>query len=221
MKLVIFNGSPRLKKSNSTLLTESFLNGYNNGQANAVPVLYLGKINNSDEHLKAFEEAEIVLFIFPLYTDSMPGIVMHFFEKLIRESSRSPRKIGFIVQSGFPEAVQTDFIKPYLEKFTKRLNCIYLGTVTKGGVEGIQMMPPLFTKKLFRRFTQLGQHFAAHEVFDEKLVKKLAGNYRMSSISRMFFRFFKMLGFTNFYWNHHLKKNNALHRCFDRPLGKN
>jgi hypothetical protein len=41
MKLVIFNGSPRNKKSNSKVLIEHFLAGYNKICPDPVPVQYL------------------------------------------------------------------------------------------------------------------------------------------------------------------------------------
>ena len=59
-------------------------------------------------------------------------------------SPRSKKSLVFIVQSGFPEAIHSVCIEKYLKKFTSKLNCTYLGTVIKGGVEEIQVI--LFKK---------------------------------------------------------------------------
>jgi NAD(P)H-dependent FMN reductase len=168
MKLVIYNGSPRLEKSNSTLLINRFLNGYHKYIDNDVEVFYLARINAMNDYVEAFNSAENVIVIFPLYTDAMPGVVKAFFEALAANRPLSGVKLGFIVQSGFPEGIHCENIKRYLQKFTRRLGCDYLGTLTKGGVEGIQIMPPFMTRKLFLRFYQFGEHFALTGSFRQR-----------------------------------------------------
>ncbi len=84
MKLVIFNGSPRYKKSNSKILIDYFLIGYNKICTEQVPIHYLAKRNQNEEHKSIFREADIVIPIFPRYTDSMPGIVKEFFETIVK-----------------------------------------------------------------------------------------------------------------------------------------
>ena len=148
MKLALFNGSPRYKKSNSKILLEHFLKGYNRINPEQVPVHYLARYKEEETYRIAFQQADAVLIIFPLYTDSMPGIVKQFFESLVASEIQPGKKIGFIVQSGFPEAVHSIYVERYLKKLTQRLKGEYLGTVIKGGVEGIQIMPPWMTKKL-------------------------------------------------------------------------
>jgi multimeric flavodoxin WrbA len=220
MKLAIFNGSPRVKKSNSKILINHFLEGYQSVIQNHVTVCYLGEIKKREGHLEIFRDAEKVLIVFPLYTDSMPGIVKLFIEDLFHAGRNHGKKLGFIVQSGFPESIHTYHIERYLRKLTARLGCTYLGTVTKGGVEGIQVMPPFMTRNLFARFHRLGKLFAATGEFDEKLMSELRKPFRLSWFRRNIFRFFVFTGLTNFYWDSNLKKNNAYDRRFDKPYEK-
>lgn len=196
---------------------EQFMKGYSQVVPEIVPVQYLASKKSKEENLRVFTSAETVLLIFPLYTDCMPGIVKEFFEDLSALDFPRPKKIGFIVQSGFPEAIHSVFVERYLEKFTKRLQCKYLGTVIRGGVEGIQIMPENFTKKLFHRFEALGTEFAGTGSFSEEIKSVLAKPYKLSSIRRFIFSLVSNTRLANFYWISNLKKNNAFDKRFDRP----
>ncbi|RLD57640.1 MAG: hypothetical protein DRJ01_13625 [Bacteroidetes bacterium] len=218
MKLTIFNGSPRGEQSNSTILIEQFLIGYNIINSDNVSINYILKSKLEKERKEIFQNADIILIFFPLYTDCMPGIVKKFFEDIADLKINKSKKIGFIVQSGFPEAIHSTFVERYLNKFTKRLKCEYLGTVIKGGVEGIKIMPPFMTKKLFSRFQDLGEYFAKNECFSPEIKKKLLKPYKMSLGRKIMFFIFSKTGMANFYWNSNLKKNNAFEKRFDKPF---
>lgn len=216
MKLVIFNGSPRGKQSNSSLLIENFLKGYTRISPEVVPVHYLAGKKKS-EMWDAFGEAETVLLFFPLYTDCMPGIVKEFIEGISRVNQKGPKKIGFVVQSGFPESIHSVYVERYNEKLARRLGLEYLGTVIKGGVEGIRIMPPMMTKKLFARFQSLGEEFAQQGEFSLKIIKALRKPYKMSRPRRFFFGLMIKTGWSNFYWNSMLKKHHAYNNRFEAP----
>lgn len=216
MQLAIFNGSPRKTKSNSTILIQKFLNGYNNYDPTDIHVHYLADTPKNTEHIEKFIEADTVIIIFPLYTDAMPGQVKYFLET-IENIDSSGKSIGFIVQSGFPEAYHSIFIERYLQKISKTMGWNYLGTIIKGGVEGIQIMPPSMTQKLFLNFEKLGFYFASTGEFDPAILKKLREPYRMSFIRLLFFRMVIITGLGNFYWNSKLKENNAYNQRFAQP----
>jgi multimeric flavodoxin WrbA len=126
MKLAIFNGSPRLKKSNSKILIEHFLKGYHKRSDESPSVGYLANLKRLEQNVELFKNSEIVLIIFPLYTDCMPGVVKEFFEKIYESGNYSAKKkIGFIVQSGFPEMIHSVWV----EKYSKALVLsIFTGT---------------------------------------------------------------------------------------------
>ena len=216
MQLAIFNGSPRKTKSNSTILVQHFLKGYNNDNNTLVNIHYLADIQNNPEHIEKFLEADTIIIIFPLYTDAMPGQVKYFLES-IENLDSSGKNIGFIVQSGFPEAYQSSFIEKYLQKISKTMGWNYLGTIIKGGVEGIQIMPLSMTKKLFLNFEKLGCYFALTGKFDLAINKKLREPYRMNFFRLLFFRLGIKTGLANFYWNKKLKENNAYDLRFAQP----
>ncbi|MFW6226615.1 MAG: NAD(P)H-dependent oxidoreductase [Bacteroidota bacterium] len=218
MLLTIFNGSPRKRKSNSTLLAEHFLHGFRKHVISSTCLAYLASREKEKDNLELFHNAQIVVFIFPLYTDAMPGVVKDFFEKIaLLPQTETTKKVGFIVQSGFPESIHSTFIAKYLQRFTQRIGCQYLGTVIKGGVEGIQIMPPSMTKKIYRNFSQLGYYFAREEMFDPKIVKKLSKPYRLGRLRLLWVKLMIISGLINYYWDMNLKKHNAFKCRFDQP----
>jgi len=219
MRLTIFNGSPRGKKSNTKILLEQFTNGFMAVENNQFEIFYLFDTKAVAEHVEAFKNSDHVILAFPLYTDAMPGIVKNFIEALEPLCGRKENpSIGFIVQSGFPEPIHSRYVEKYLIKLAKRLGCEYKGTAIKGGVEGIQVQPESWTKKLFQSFHQLGLEYAGTGRFSEEIIKMFSRRETMSIAKLMVFKLIQKTGLTNFYWNSQLKKNNAFENRFARPF---
>ena len=217
MKLTVFNGSPRGKKSNTTLLLEHVLKGFMETEGNSYEFEYI--VNKDVEELvEMFRNASDIILAFPLYTDCMPGIVKSFIDSLKPLCGKQDNpSIGFIVQGGFPEAYHSRFVERYLEKLAKRLNCQYVGCIIKGGVETIRIMPQFMTKKIFNYFYELGKIYGKSGKFDEELLKEIAKSEHLSTLRRLFFRFASSVGMTHVYWNKQLKENNAFEERFDKP----
>ena len=95
MKLVIFNGSPRSKESNTDIFLKNFVNGFSHVETVTYEKYYLKKIKNNQQHIDAFKNADAVLLAFPLYTDSFPGIVKFFIDSL-KPAATATKKLGFI-----------------------------------------------------------------------------------------------------------------------------
>jgi len=221
VKLAVFNGSPRGRGSNSRLLMNSFLAGYARSGREEPEILYL-----ADSAVRetlgpgAYRNADTCIFIFPLYTDSVPGIVKEFLERLSGIGPGGKKSLAWIVQSGFPESEQSRPVSRYLEKFTLRLGARHAGTVLRGGVEGIQIMPPWMTRTLYRRFESLGYAFGRTGSFPEPLVRRLAGRGRLSPLQHLLVRIQARLGMADFYWDQALKKNGAFGERFAAPYGE-
>lgn len=216
MKLAVFNGSPRKAKSNSTILINHFLNGYHDNTDHNTELNYLADIKKTSNHIEAFQKADTALIIFPLYADAMPGQVKHFIEQ-ISDLDTKGKRIGFIVQSGFPEAYHSIFVERYLKKLSQEKGWEYIGTVIRGGIEGIQMMPQKMTRKLYNKFELLGKYFSLNGNFEPELVNKLRKPYKMSKTRLFIFRLFLLTGFNNYYWDMKLKENKAYGNRFNAP----
>ncbi|HOT45859.1 MAG TPA: NAD(P)H-dependent oxidoreductase [Spirochaetota bacterium] len=224
MRLLICNGSPRGKGSNTALLLKHFTDGFSAYSENSFETAYLMRTKEHAAIAEKARRAQAVIIAFPLYADSMPGIVKEFIETLGAPPPKGRAKkqrefppMGFIVQSGFPEAVHSRCVERYLEKLARRLNARYIGTVIKGGVEGIQDRPAYFNRRLFMAFRSLGRHFGVTKEFHPITMKKLAGLERFSAVSKFFFRLLATAGLFDSGWNKILKQNGAYERRFDRP----
>ncbi len=97
------------------------------------------------------------------------------------------------------------------------MGCRYLGTMVKGGVEGIRIMPSRMTKKLFGRFYELGKTLGEHGRFEEKALRTLAGPEKYSKPSLLRLRLLNKTGLASFYWDMKLKQNAAYKKRFARP----
>ncbi len=217
-KLVLFNGSPRGSKGNTPIMLKQFGEGFASIPGNTYELHNLIRLKSLDKYTKAYEEAECVWMGFPLYTDAMPGTVKTFIETLesLKERKENP-PLGFLVQSGFPEALHSRYIERYLQKLARRLGAPYLGTIVKGSGEGVRMMPDERNAKLFRALQVLGGEFAQFGALNTELLKEVAGVERYPLISMPFFHAFLRTSFSTWYWDHQLKENGVFEKRFDQP----
>jgi len=219
MQLLVLNGSPRGKRSNTSVLLEDFLKGFIETEGNSYEVEYLVQTKDRQKLAERFKDSTHVILAFPLYVDAMPGIVKFFIESLrpLRGRQDNPT-IGFMVQGGFPEALHSRFVERYLRKLAKRLNCPYAGCLVKGGFEATSSMPKFMTKRVFHRIHELGKTYGKTGKFDSELVDRLARPEHLSVFRRTFFRIALSLGLAHGYWNRELKANSAFEKRFDMPF---
>jgi multimeric flavodoxin WrbA len=217
-RLTAFNGSPRGRAGNTQIMLEQFLQGFQAGNGRSHEMHHLNRVSDTESFQQAFAKADHVLLGFPLYADAMPGIVKAFIETLEpfcgRENNPS---IGFLVQSGFPEAAHSRYVERYVEKLSVQLGCPYTGTIVKGGGEGVRSMPPEKNRRLFETLHQLGESYGNTGRFDPTLLAKLAKPERFPKIMAPLFKVFLKTKVANMYWDNQLKENGAYERRFARP----
>jgi 6-phosphogluconate dehydrogenase len=185
---------------------------------NTHEIVYLNRVKKQGEFVRLFREADHVLLAFPLYTDAMPAMVKTFIESLQPLCGLNENKtIGFIVQSGFGEAIHSRYVERYLQKLAARLGCHYTGTIVRGGGEGIKEMPPIMTRGLFKSFHELGSIFGDTGTFDESVMHRLAKEERYSLPAKLLLTVLASFGLTDSGWNNRLKKNGAYEKRYDRP----
>jgi multimeric flavodoxin WrbA len=215
-RLTLFNGSPRGRKGNTPLILDQLAIGFG-GPTEIFPLI---RMNETPQMVQAFTRAECVILGFPLYTDSMPGIVKHFIEALepLAGGGNNP-PLGFLVQSGFPEGLHSRYVERYLEKLTARMGSPYLGTIVKGGGEGTRTMPPEMTRTLFANLQTLGAGLAATGRFDPQVLMAIAKPERYPAILGPVFQVILRLPFAHAYFDNMLKQNGAYAQRFARPFG--
>ncbi len=218
MKLTCINGSPRGKSSNSKVLLDRMMDGFRSVERGyTIEDVYLKGGRNYDAAREALETSDIVILAFPLYTDAMPGIVKEFIETIDLENfSNRGLELGFLVQSGFPEGHHSVFVKRYLDKLARRMQVNYLGTIIRGGVEGLHVQPKWMTRYL-DLFYELGQHLALEHEFRKDLLAKLRKPEHLRGLRLLSYRMLRLTGLSNYYWNYQLKENNAYDQRYARP----
>lgn len=215
MKITIINGSPRGKKSNSKMLTDQFLAGL--AKANPAAehdTFYLVNRHQMEDAIEACQQSDVILMAFPLYTDAMPAIVKLFIEQM---PPLRGKKIGYMVQSGFPEAIHCFYLEKYLEKFTQKMGAMYLGTVTRGNVEGIQDRSAWMNRGLYSKYFALGKYFGAMGELDQKILRDLKKPFVMSPVTRVACSLVLKTGISDYGWNQHLKANHVFALRHARP----
>jgi FMN-dependent NADH-azoreductase len=217
MPLLEINGSPRGRGSNTRLLLEAFNRGLVEAGGAEPDTLYLASRRVREEAPEKLKEYDTIFLAFPLYTDAMPGIVKEFLDSLKGKEICRGKTVLYLVQSGFPESIHSRYVTRYLGKLTERLGMKTPGVIIRGGVEGIQVMPPRWTKNLFREFHDLGRIYHEKGILDPGIRKKLARPERLGPGRRLFYRIGICTGLANYYWNMKLKVHNAFEKRFDRP----
>jgi multimeric flavodoxin WrbA len=216
--LTLFNGSPRGRKGNTPIMLEQIGRGFSQAGGDVDAVFHLNRLKETRRFVQAFADAECAWLGFPLYTDAMPAIVKVFIEALapLRGRPGNP-PIGFLVQSGFPEALHSRHIERYLERLARRLGSPYLGTIVKGGGEGVRLMPESANQPLFANLQAVGRSLAESGRLDGDILAQIAAPERYPAHMLLFFQVFLRLPLSQMYWNNQLKDNGVYERRFARP----
>jgi hypothetical protein len=216
MRLTFINGSPRGSKSNTGRLMDHFIKGFLETADNTCEIEYLTKNRRSLTALaEKFAEAENVIIGFPLYVDAMPGSVKEFFETLAPYMSKANNPaLGFVIQCGFPETSHNRQVEKYCVKFSRRMGCRYLGSILKGGCEGLDIQPNFLTDKYYQYFYLLGVEFGKTDKLDGIILEKLARPEHLTAENMA-----QVIPFINqALWDAQMEKNGVLDRSFNKPL---
>lgn len=211
MKFLLCNGSPRGKNGNSARILEAFSEGLSGHADIHIEKALLNRVGEHEQTAGTLAAADCAIIVFPLYTDAMPGITMAFFEKLAPYiGSLNGLHLGFVVQSGFPEKIQSRAVEKYLERLTGILGAKYSGTAIFGG--GMYMR-----KKRLDLVHKLGSTFLPDLKFDPTL---LAETSRMEKLGPSGIKIMKVVASMTLIqtpWIRQLKANGAYEKRDDRP----
>jgi multimeric flavodoxin WrbA len=208
-KLVIYNGSPRRRGSNSALILKKTVEAL----GDKVEIRDLKEKDKWDEWAEAFKGEKNVMFFMPLYVHAMPSHVMAFIEKL----QGSKGSISFFIQSGFPESSQSHYLEAYFEQFALRLGRTYLGTAIKGGVEGLQARPAKTQEKSMEPMVKAIECIVHTGSFNLTDIRQLAEPVRFGVVVIALMKLLSKTGLVNQFWDKQLKENHAYEKRFDRP----
>jgi multimeric flavodoxin WrbA len=218
MKLTVFNGSSRGNKSNTTKMLTPFIHGFESMDGNIAEMIYLSGKLDAKQPVEKFLQSDIVLLAFPLYVDSMPGMVKMFIESLAPYCGRDKNPtMAYFIHCGFPEPLHCRYVERYLEKLTIRLGCDYAGSMVRGGTEGVRLMSEKMNRSLFSQMRQLGADLGSTGRFQTELLNNLAGRECYPAITGFVLPIMTKLGLTTGYWDQELKKHNAYKQHDAKP----
>ncbi len=219
MKRLLINGSPRGKNSGSRKILSWIQEGF--AEEKDIQIIDLAKVRELQSQKESFLDAEEVVMIMPLYTDSMPGIVKNFIDSLQNEDLEKlkGKKLAFIVHSGFPESIHSETLAAYFKRLSERVGFVYAGTVIKGGTEGILNMPEERTAKVAELFREVGRNLKSDWKIPQEIIRKSASPRVFNLPVRILITLLRWTGFIDTHWNTILMKNNAFDKRFDAPYG--
>lgn len=205
MKLSIINGSPRGKSSNSRRILEWITDGLEVYSAGNME--YLTKIGDMDTILKRCSSSDSLLLCLPLYVDSMPAQQKLFFEKMeLEKEAFKGKKISFIIHSGFPEMVQNESLKEYLELFaTEIMEMELLGVVIIAGSEALQMAPDNLFKRHIKILQDVIRSIDSDTKFPDDINIRINRRERLTWLQRFLFIINPL---KNFYWHYRASKHD-------------
>jgi hypothetical protein len=217
MQLTVFNCSPKPGKSNSELLIDSFISGIKRTAECEIESVRLNRVT-VDEAVEIFDQAPNILIVMPLYSYAMPGGVMEFFEALEALKGKCEgKRLSFILQYGFMEAVHGRPLEHYFERFCEILGCTYVGTVVKGGCDGLSKNSRKRFIKVYEGMEQIGETFGSTGAFDlEELGAYAAPEVREAKGG--FIMKIALFFINQIYWKKMMKSNGVSVRAsFARP----
>ncbi len=211
MKLTIFNGSPRGKASNSRVLSNKFSKGFLMSEDQKEEYFLIEHQGKYENLIEMVENGELFYIIFPLYVDSMPGMVKEFIDILepLRGKLKG-KKFIYHIHCGFPEEIHLYGLKKYLVLLTKMLNGQLIGVITSGGSEGSRFFPDKY--KFFLNLEELGKIYRETGKLDEELIEKLKKRKQFKGFSMMVLKLLNKTGILNAMWNKSLKKKRSFRK---------
>ena len=216
-RLTLFNGSPRGKRGNTPLMLGEFARGFGEAESRCTSS---SSIKQHEAFVQAFAEAECAWIGFPLYTDGMPGSVKRFFEALrplVGREGNPP--LGFLVQSGFSEALHSRYVERYLASWRSGWAARTWERSSRAAAKASGCMPPQATRPLFENLQALGAGLRVTGAWMRRCLARIAQPERFPAALAPIFRLFLKLPAANGYFNNMLKKNGAYERRFARPFG--
>lgn len=210
MKLMIFNGSPRGSKSNSSRMIPWITD------RPVEEICYLNKTSLHRSFIERSQSADALLFVFPLYVDSMPGITKAFFEHMETDKEAfSSKPVYFVIHSGFPEMIQSKSLCRYIEYFAITImNMDYRGTVIIAGSEAMQMAPDGAFRKLQSNLKVIGNAIENNKVIPENINILINKREKLTAFQLFVFRVNPL---KNFYWNYRAQKHGGKINLTDMP----
>jgi hypothetical protein len=148
-------------------------------------------------------------------------IVKEFLEELqpLTKRKKNP-PLAFLVQSGFPEGLHSRYVEGYLMAVADRLNSPYLGTLVRGGCEGVRMQPEKMNRAMFAVLNDLGRQLAEEGGFEQESIDAFNKRERTLPLTMPRMKWLENRPFAKMYWDIQLIMNKVYKKRFARPYAE-
>ena len=132
MSMIIMNGSPKAERGNTEVFIRKFMEGMQAAETGTAESESVGAVKcasaevcyaakeGHEEIAAKMQKYDTIIIAFPLYVHAMPGTVKKVLEYM-KPVEGSGKKLGFIIQYGFMEGAQSQYVVRYLESFMKKI----------------------------------------------------------------------------------------------------
>ncbi len=208
-KALILYGSPKGMKGSSANLANFFFDRLTSSGSEVSKIVLYKSIDNQeslDKLLSAFNDADLILLSFPIYTDTLPaGVSAALYEVCERKDSFQSKKRIFaaIANCGFPEAAQNDVALEACRHFARRMDMQFAGGIAigEGGMLGES---PIMELKYASKHIPLLEKAAEAMARGENIPKDVIQGLRRPFVPPFLYSFFNHLG-----WNKMAKMNGV------------
>lgn len=129
MEVLIMIGSPK-NKGNSESIANYLFDKFNHKNLSCSKIYLRSEIDKKEGLLERINNSDIIVITFPVYENSVPGLLLEAFEYLCQNKgglSDKPRKLLFISNSGFPEPKANRCAIDCCRLFTETTGLKYMG----------------------------------------------------------------------------------------------
>ncbi len=201
-RVLILNGSPRVKKNSNT---NKIIDAFGEGLQQAGTCYDVYSLSNRlewDAAREAFMTSDNIIIAMPLFVECLPSLLLEFLSTLPTER-KQPAQLSFILHGGFDEGHQLRLGEKFLLSLPAQLGCSCGGVLVKGGSFLLRNRENSYIKKMTDKmlasYTTMGLSFARSGSFSTPEAMKFTGPEKNPWIGLLLFNLiFKRIVKKNF-----------------------
>lgn len=188
--VLIVVGSPKSKKGSSESIGDYVMDKLSK-KGEHCSMIYLRK---EEQQVECVDVSDTIVLLLPIYENSVPGLVVKFFETLYENRERlksKPKKLFVITNSGFPEVEANKAAIKTCELFAKEMGFEWMGGIGVAPGTLIDGKELEKTKKVYKKFMTSLNIIISAIINDESIPEEV---YKLMSKSFMVPFFYRVCG---------------------------
>lgn len=174
--VTVIIGSPKLKYGNSESMGDYLITRLNNKYLNYSKISLSNEVKNKDKLLEYINRSDTLILILPIYENSVPGLVLEFFENLYKNKmqlTEMERNLFVITNSGFGEIAANKNALKSCKLFSKAMGFSWLGGISIAPGTLIDGKKLLETENTYKRLIEALDVLSEAIINDTKIPEKV------------------------------------------------